>query len=342
MTKSKVTILGVLLALAASAAWSQQKQPLVLKQTVQLPELKDGDFDHFTVDLEGKRLFSAAEENSRVLVFDLETGKLIKSLNGLKAPHSMAYRGDLKKLFVVDSDIPAVRMYDTVTYKVLGDIKMREGADSSVYDPVTKYLYVISGGRDGHMPNSYLTVVDTTSTKQLADVKLDSDDVEAVRLETSGSRLFVVIRGNNAVEVFDRKQETPNLLATWHLAKDADKPTAMAYDEAGHRLFIGTRNPGKLIIVDSTSGKVVADVPAASMVDDMAYGAKSKRIYFAGTEFLDVFQQGAGNRYELVGHIPTGFRAKTGILVPELNRYYLGVPHHEGMSAELLIYQLLQ
>lgn len=340
MSKLRMIVPVAAVILLAAGAWTAEKTPLKLIKSVPLPMLHDGDFDHFTVDLQGKRLFSTAEENSKVLVFNLETGELLKTLTDVKAPHSMVYRGDLKKLFVVDSDLPAVRMYDTTTYETLGDIKVREGADSSVYDPATRYLYVITGGRDGHMPNSYLSVVDTTSAKQVADVKLDSDDVEAVRLERSGPRLFVVIRGKNEVQVFDRKKATPVLLATWPLAKDADKPTAMAFDEAGHRLFIGTRNPGKLIVVDSNSGKVVAESPAVGFVDDIAYDGRHKRIYFAGSDFLDVFQQSPGDRYELIAHIPTGFRAKTGILAPALNRYYLGVPHHENQIAELRIYEV--
>ncbi len=77
------------------------------------------------------------------------------------------------------------------------------------------------------------------------------------------------------------------------------------------------------------------------MVDDMAYDGQRKRIYFAGTEFLDVFQQADADHYDRVGHVPTSFRAKTGVLVPELNKFYLAVPHHEKQVAELRVYDVL-
>jgi hypothetical protein len=337
---------AVMLATAAvvlaMGSWAAGNEPLKTVKSVPLPALHDGDFDHFAVDLAGKRLFSAAEENSKVLVFDLESGALLHTIDGLKAPHSMAYRSDLRKLFVVDGDLGVVRMYDGRTYKDLGDIQLRLGADSSTYDPATKYMYVIDGGRDAHLPNCYLSVVDTTKAKEVADVPLDSNDVEAVVLEKTGPRMFVVIRGNNAIEVFNRRKPKPVLLATWPLLKDATRPTAMAFDEGAHRLFIGTRNPGTLIVLDSNSGKVVASLPAASMVDNMAWDGAHKRIYFAGTEFLDVFQQRDPDHYELAGHIPTGFRAKTGIYVPQLDRYYLGIPHHENTIAELRIFSVVK
>jgi hypothetical protein len=121
----------------------------------------------------------------------------------------------------------------------------------------------------------------------------------------------------------------------------AKKPTAIALDDASHRLFIGTRDPAKLIVLDTNSGKDVSSYPAAAMVDDMAFDGQRKRIYFAGTEFLDVFQQTDADHYDRMGHIPTSFRAKTGVLVPELNKFYLAVPHHEKQVAELRVYDIL-
>ena len=336
MKTVKHGILAAVILVLLTPAWA--KTPLKLVGTTPLPELHDGDFDHFTVDLKVNRLFSTAEENSKVLVFDLKTNKLIRTIEGLKAPHSMVYRGDLNKLFVVDGDLGEVKIYDTESYKPAGTVKVREGADSSSYDPDTKYLYIVETGKDAHQPDSYITIVDTTAAKKVGEIKIDSDDVEAMALEKSGTRLFVNIRGKAEVQVYDCKNHS--LLATWPIGGVAKKPTTIALDEADHRLFVGTRDPGKLIVLDTKSGKVVASFTAASMSDDMVYNATQKRIYFAGTQFVDVFQQRDPDHYEQIGHIPTAFRAKTAILVPELNRYYLAVPHHEKNSAELRVYDV--
>ncbi len=338
MNKLKI-VSSAIVFLLVIAAWAQQKPVLELAQTIPLPELHDGDFDHLTPDVHGNRLFVTAEENSKVLVIDLKTNKLIHTISDLKAPHSMLYREDIKKLFVVDGDLGVIKMYETDSYKPAGSIKLREGADASAYDPATKYLYVVNGGKDAKLPNAYIAVVDTSNAKVVGEIKIDSNDVEGMAIEQSGPRMFVVIRGNNAIEVFDRKSRT--LLATWSIVQDGKKPTAIAYDENGHRLFVGPRDPGKLIVLDTESGKVVASMPAAAMVDDMAYDPQSKRIYFAGTMFLDVFRQLDSDHYEQISHIPTSFRAKTGVLVPELNHFYLAVPHHEKQSAELRVYNVL-
>ena len=339
MKKTGVMILSAVFFALVAGVWAQQKPALELAESTPLPELHDGDFDHFTVDVAGGRLFSTAEENSKVLVFDLKTNKLIHTISDLKAPHSMLYRSDLKKLFVVDGDLGEIKIYETDSYKQAGSIKLKEGADASAYDPSTNYLYVVNGGKDAKLPNAYISVVDTTTAKTVGEIKVDSNDVEGMAIEKSGPRIFVVIRGNNSIEVFDRTKRT--LIATWPIAQEGKKPTAIGFDEDGHRLFVGTRDPGKLIVLNSDSGKVVSSVPAAAMVDDMAYDAQRKRLYFAGTLFTDVFQQSDADHYDQAGHIPTAFRAKTAILVPELNRFYLGVPHHEKQAAELRVYNVL-
>ena len=92
--------------------------------------------------------------------------------------------------------------------------------------------------------------------------------------------------------------------------------------------------------MNSDDGKVVAELPAAGLVDDAVYDAQYKRIYVAGDQALDVFQQKDADHYELLAKIPTAFRAKTGVLVPEWNRYDLGVPHHAGKEAEVRVYEV--
>jgi YVTN family beta-propeller protein len=321
-----------------SHVMAQIKEPLKLVATIPLPGLKDGDFDHFAPDIDGHRLFLTDEENDLVDVLDTATNTRVHTIEDAKAPHAILYRKDLKKLFVVEGDASAVRVYDSETYKPLGEIKISIDADSIAYDPATRYLYVVNGGREAHTAYSLISVIDTNASKKLRDIQVDSNRVEALVLEKSGPRLFCNITGQNTVGVLDRTKGS--LLATWPLPPGDQTNVAMAFDEANHRLFVSTRNPGKLIVLNSDTGKVIAELPSVGMVDDAAYDAKYKRIYLAGDGYLDVFEQQDPDHYSLLGKVQGGFRAKTGILVPELNRYYLAVPHHEGKDAEVRVYDI--
>ena len=72
--------IGVI-ALSTSA---QVKQPLKLVATTPLPGFS-GDFDHFAIDLKGKRLFLTAEDHKTVEIFDFE-GKRLHSIAGFGQP----------------------------------------------------------------------------------------------------------------------------------------------------------------------------------------------------------------------------------------------------------------
>jgi len=330
-------MLATAVALPATVR-AQDHAPLKQVATIPLPGLHDGDFDHFAPDVAGHRLFLTGEENEKVVVLDTSANTVIHTMEGIKAPHAILYRSDLKKLFIVEGDASAVRVYDSDNYKPAGEIKVSIDADSIAYDDATHYLYVVNGGREAHTPYSLISVVDTNSMKKLRDIKINSNHVEAIVLEKSGSRLFCNITGLNAVGVMER--DKASLKATWPLPAGDTQNVAMALDEANHRLFVVTRKPGKLVVLNSDDGKVIADVAAVGFVDDMSYDARNKRLYLAGDQFVDVFEQKDADHYALLAKVPGAFRAKTALLVPELNRYYLAVPHHENKDAEVRVYEV--
>src|SRR6202047_5571988 len=153
-------LLGIVFVLAMQAH-AQVPGPLKLSQTIPLPGLKDGDFDHFALDSAGQRLFLAAEENSTIVVIDLRTNKLIGKIAGAKAPHSLGYNSESKKLYVVDDGGPnQVEIFDETPFKLLGTIPRGAHADVSIYDPASKLFYVGNGGRRAKEDTTSITVVD--------------------------------------------------------------------------------------------------------------------------------------------------------------------------------------
>jgi WD40 repeat protein len=336
--KPRQLIIGALWVALAVSCQGQDHAPLKLVATIPLPGLHDGDFDHFAPDVDGHRLFLTGEENEKVLVFDTNTNQLIRTIEDVKAPHAILFRKDSKKLFIVAGDASAVQEYDSDSYKLLGEIKVSIDADSIAYDPATHYLYVVNGGREAHTPYSLISVIDTDNSKKLRDIKIDTNHVEAIVLEKSGPRMFINLTSKGAVGVLDRNKS--EISATWPLPAGDKLNVAMAFDEPDHRLFVTTRNPAKLIVLNSDSGKVITSLPAAGMVDDVSYDTQHKRLYLAGDGALDVFEQKDSDHYALLAKVPGAFRAKTGILAPELNRYYLAVPHHGNKDAEIRVYEI--
>src|ERR1700682_4444069 len=112
MKPTRAVTLALLLLLGVTAK-AEHGAPLKLAYTIPLPGLKDGDFDHFAPDVDGHRLFLTAEENNKVQVLDTNTNQLIHTIDDVKAPHSMLFRKDVKKIFVVEGDASAVKIYDS-------------------------------------------------------------------------------------------------------------------------------------------------------------------------------------------------------------------------------------
>src|SRR5206468_5603791 len=117
MKRMRVAVMALSVALAVNSK-AQDHAPLKLVATIPLPGLHDGDFDHFAPDVDGHRLFLTGEENQKVLILDTSTNKLVHTMEDVKAPHAILYRKDQKRVFVVEGDASAVKVYDSDTFKM--------------------------------------------------------------------------------------------------------------------------------------------------------------------------------------------------------------------------------
>jgi DNA-binding beta-propeller fold protein YncE len=333
--KKSFSILFVVLVLFAGKMSGQESAPLKLVQTYKLPPDVKGNFDHFAIDLSGNRLFATPEAYKAVVVFDLKSGKLIHKIAGIEKPHAILYRPDLKRLFITDGESGDVKIVDSDSYAILSSVKLLEDADSIGYDPKTKYLYIDNGGGDVHQTYSMLSIVDTTAGKKVADIKVDGDTLEAMVLDNVSPRIFLNNKAKSQVDVIDRDKRT--LLTSWPITKSKTN-VAMAYDAANHRLFIGCRGGG-IVVIDTDSGEEVTVLEITKGVDDIVFDPASKRLYASCDGDADVYQQTDANTYKSLGKVPTGTLARTALLVPELHRYFVAVPQKESNSAEIKVYE---
>ncbi|MGH9681111.1 MAG: YncE family protein [Candidatus Acidiferrales bacterium] len=336
--KKLFLVLAFALALAVQSP-AQEKAPLKLVQTITLPGLAR-KWDHFGVDLKGHRLFATSEEEPAVEVFDLRTNKHLQSLTDFKEPHNIVPFPERKQLYVVDGGASEIKILDYNTNKLIARIPLTIDADPYAYDPASHAMYVVNGGREAHTPYCLVSVVDTRTGKKLADMKLPTNRLESMAIEKSSNRLFVNMTGINSVGVVNR--ETRAVVATWPVTA-GQQNVPMQYDEATHRLFVATRKPSKLVVLNADTGKEVMSLDVADYVDDLAFDAAHHRIYVpggGGDGAVSVVEQRGADDYKVIATIPTKPGAKTAKLVPEINKFYVGVPAKEGQTAEILVYDV--
>jgi DNA-binding beta-propeller fold protein YncE len=325
-----------------SNCFAQSKEnPIPLRQiaSVPLPGIT-GDFDHFAVDEKGGRLFLAGEDHKSLEVFDLKTGRHMKSIPGFGVPHSVFYLPETNRILVTDGDAAALQILDGGNYKFVGKIEGLAGADSARLDATRGILYVVTGGKDVQLDYSFVVAVDLKSNTKIGELRIESKHVEALALEPSSSRLFVNVTDQGQVAVVDR--QVMKEITRWPVGV-AGENSPMIYDDAHRRLLIVCRKPAMLVVMDADTGKVVANLPAAARADDVAFDAADGRIYVPGGEgHISVFRQDSADHYTSLVSVPSAPGAKTSILVPPLHRYFVAVsPGDTGTIARLLIFEVL-
>jgi hypothetical protein len=156
-------------------------------------------------------------------------------------------------------------------------------------------------------------------------------------LDPAANRLYAgmgdIVNGESVVKVVDIAKRA--IVDVWSTS-GGPQPHVAGLDVAHHRLFMGSRlggghnvDPGKLVIINTDDGKLVQTLDATGGGDEIFYDAPSKRIYFSGsTGTLAVFHEDDSDHFRLLGKVPTGAIAKSGIWIPELKRYYAAVPKH--------------
>jgi sugar lactone lactonase YvrE len=304
-----------------------QKAPLTFAGRTDLVGYS-GDFDHFAVDGAGNRLFLAAEDHGTLEVFNLKSGAHKKTVKGVEVPHSILFLADVNRLIVTDSAKSMTKTFDATTYKPTGTIPLVPGADSFGYDPSRGRLYVVTGGKDANMAETYLQQIDARTGALINQVKFDVNKVEAMAIEKQGKRLFINVTGKTTISVFDK--ETLAQIFEWPFT-EAQMNAPMAMDEVNHRLFIVSRKPGMLVVKNAETGASIASFSAPERCDEVVFDEPNHRIYVLGGEGrIGVFHQIDADHYEEMPSVSSEAGAKTGILISDQHRLYLAVSPGDG------------
>lgn len=310
------------------------KTPLQLIGSTTLPGYT-GDFDDLAPDIVHNRLFMAAEDHGTLEIFNLKTGAHEKTLKTFSTPHAIVYLPKVNRLVVTDSGTRGTRVLDATTYKVVRYIKLEPGADAMAYAPGRGRVYIVTGGEDVGMKHCYLTEVDPLTGKIYRRREFDSDHTDAMAIEPHGRRMFVNIADKGYVAVINKY--TLKDIARWPI-EGAKVNLSMALDANNQRLFIVTRKPTRLFVINAVNGKQVAMFKTPAVVDAVFYDAKRRRIYVPGAVGeVGVFQQLDADHYRHIADVPSAKGAKSGVLAAALHRLYLGAsPGKDRHIGELL------
>ncbi|HZU34658.1 MAG TPA: hypothetical protein VFA18_02045 [Gemmataceae bacterium] len=301
--------------------------PLSLAQTIELPMLTGG-MNHLAADATRSRFFITVPGARQTVVIDLKGGKVLRTLSGPAA--AACFVPDLDLLCVAGDQ--EVSFYHGPSLTQTGKLNLHSRLDEMRYAHKEHRLYV--GMMDPNKPG--IAVIDVPRRKLLAALPLPAKPQGFV-VESAGTRIYANTPAAGQVTVVDRKART--VVANWKLTM-ARSNYPIALDEKNHRLFVGCRRPPRLLVLDASSGKMVATVNIGGDADDMSFDPLGQRVYVAcGDGVITSLRQAGPDHYDRLGDTATAPGTRNSLFVARLRTFFVAVPQHGRTPAQLRAYQ---
>lgn len=309
MNYSRLLLLGLSSLLSCAAADFKVGKPIPLPG--------DGSWDYLTVDAAARRLY--VTHGTRVHVLDLDQKIVVGELTPTPGVHGVALAPDLNRGFTSNGADATVTVFDLKSLATLQTLKVPgTKPDSILYDAFTKRVFTFNGNSDN------TTAFDAATGEVLGTIELGGGPEFAV--SDGAGNCYVNLEEKAEVVRIDPKKLT--VTARWPLAPGA-AATALALDKQNHRLISGCRSKN-LMVLDSDTGAIVANLPIGGGVDAIALDLEHKRAYVGcGQGEVTVISWTDANHYKVEATIPTQVGAKTLAFDPKKERLYLSVAQFE-------------
>lgn len=314
--KKILSILTLVFALASISIAAKAQSQYVLDKTISLPG--DGGYDYLYLNEPTRTLY--VSHGTRVHAIDLNTEKLIGTINGMGGVHGIAIANDLNRGFISDGKADAVIAFDTKTLKIIKSIPITgKGPDAIIYDPYSKKIFAFCGDSNN------ASVVDPKNLSQTKTVELGGAPEFAVA--DGKGLIYNNLEDKSHLDIIDTK--TFKVIHNYDLSP-CGGPTGMALDMGDKRLFTVCRQNKGMSVVDITSGKIIQTLPIGAGVDAVIYDAVNKLIFVSnGDGTATIFKQINPDKYELYQTLTTQNRAKTMALDPVTHKIYFSVVDFE-------------
>ncbi len=270
----------------------------------------EGGWDYLSVDTAAGRLY--VSHATKVVVIDIGKDAVVGEIAPAPGVHGIALAPDLGRGFVSNGRESTVSIVDLKTLQIVGTVRTGENPDAILYEPVHKEVYAFNGrGKSA-------TVFDAKTGDVRATIPLPGKPEFAVFDEKAG-RIYNNIEDTNQLVAID--PATHAVVATWLIAP-GEEASGLALDPANHRLFVGCSN-NLMLMVDATTGKVLASVPIGPGVDANAFDPGTGLAFASSSDGTLTVARPAADKLTVVQTLSTPKRSRTMTLDPKTHRLYV-------------------
>jgi DNA-binding beta-propeller fold protein YncE len=283
----------------------------------------DGGWDYLTVDSASHRLF--VPRTTHTMVLDENTGKVLGDIPGQKTAHGVAIAPKAGRGFITDGGgSGSILIFDLKTYAVLGTLATVPDSDGIIYDAAQDRVLAVSG--DGGVLMTFKPDIDPKNGK--IDPPIELGGAPEFLAADGAGKVYINLEDKDVVAVVDLQSR--KVVERWPVAPGG-RPVGMSMDSRTHRLFVGCRNPQKLIVMSTENGKVLADLPIGAGVDATKVdGAQAFASCRDGS--LAVAEEKAG-KYVVAQTVKTPDGARTMGVDTTAHRIFLPTAEFEPQSA---------
>ena len=189
-------------------------------------------------------------DERRVVVYDLQTGKPVKTLGGYVTPRNIVFAPDGKRFYVSDSSLGTVNVVDATSFETLARYPVGYGVFGTVLTADGKTLYANDEAA------STVTAVDTTDGSAKAVIPGFSQPRQGIRLSPDGTQAFVTNFLGDKITVVDLATHKPTGEITGFKAL-----RAISISKDGLTLYAGNSGADEVAVVDLAKREIVARVP---------------------------------------------------------------------------------
>jgi len=232
--------------------------------------------------------------------------------------HGAAFAPKAGHGFTTNGGDMTVTMFDLKTLAEIKRIMVGPGLDGIMYDEPDDKIILTRHSR----PIGTLTALDPETGDIVATAELEDTGPEGAAADGRG-HIFVNNENKSTIQVIDVK--TWKATASWPVAP-CEGPAGIAYDKATNRIFSSCSKDS--VVVDASTGKIVATIPNGTRVDALGWDPSKKLIYIpnGGEGNVTVVHQDSADKYTVVATVSTFPGAKTIAVDPVTHNVYLFQP----------------